>query len=97
MNKERLERLEALRKIRDQIKLISEQRAVQNSPIIKQEEATVKKEQENVKRLVYTNKNTPSDRRGFINMSLLLELLLGIALSVGTMTIINTILTEFIK
>lgn len=97
MNKERLERLEALRKIRDQIKLISEQRAIQNSPIIKQEEVTVKKEQENVKRLVYTNKNTPSDRRGFINMSLLLELLLGIALSVGTMTIINTILTEFIK
>lgn len=77
------ERLESLKKLRNQVMKIAEQKTK------KQENNRLKKD--NQKRLLLTKKD------GFINMSLIVEVILGITLAVGTMSIINTILTEMIK
>ncbi len=77
------ERLESLKKLRNQVMEIAEQKTK------KKENNSLKKD--NQKRLLLTKKD------GFINMSLIVEVILGITLAVGTMSIINTILTEMIK
>lgn len=77
------ERLESLKKLRNQVMEIAEQKTK------KKENNNLKKD--NQKRLLLTKKD------GFINMSLIVEVILGITLAVGTMSIINTILTEMIK
>ena len=77
------ERLESLKKLRNQVMEIAEQKTK------KKENNRLKKD--NQKRLLLTKKD------GFINMSLIVEVILGITLAVGTMSIINTILTEMIK
>lgn len=73
------EKLEALYKLRNQVKQIAKQK----------EAKQVKKD--NSKKLLLTKKD------GFANMSLILELILGIALAVGTMSIINVIIEQIIK
>ena len=77
------ERLESLKKLRNQVMEIAEQKTK------KKENNNLTKD--NQKRLLLTKKD------GFINMSLIVEVILGITLAVGTMSIINTILTEMIK
>ena len=77
------EKIEILKKLRNQVMEIAEQKTK------KKENNRLKKD--NQKRLLLTKKD------GFINMSLIVEVILGITLAVGTMSIINTILTEMIK
>ncbi len=58
--------------------------------IVKQKEVK-QVEKDNSKKLVLTKKD------GFANMSLVVELMLGISLAVGTMSIINVIIEQIIK
>ena len=89
------EKIEILKKLRNQLVEISKQKEVQNRSQEKNNNET-KQESENLKkdkqkRLLLIKKD------GFINMSLIVELILGITLALGTMSIINTILTKIIK
>lgn len=58
--------------------------------IVKQKEVK-QVEKDNSKKLVLTKKD------GFANMSLVVELMLGISLAIGTMSIINVIIEQIIK
>lgn len=58
--------------------------------IVKQKEIK-QLDKDNSKKLLLTKKD------GFANMSLVIELILGISLAVGTMSIINVIIEQIIK